>query len=487
MDDTDVLEPRFSDIWTKVIYKPDVKNSISFNFLLGRDKFLVRDKDDFFAQLDLLNTRNNINGWVNWKWFPSRRFDAVTTIGYQRTGRDALFTFQEDITVNNVDKNSTGTWVLTNNSYYHLNEASSIEFGMELKYFNSDYRYWEERYAVYTSTSDNIITESLDIDNSFNGYTGALFGQYNLRLWDKLAIQPGMRLSTQSFSKRLKIAPRLAVSYDISPSLTTRWAYGIYYQPDAYYRLRSSQFQEKPYDYNSKAIHYTGSLTFSRKKIDVMLNAYHKQYDKLFDDYRYEFFNRVGGVSVLDIPFKTTSGYAQGAEVMIRYNYGKASLLSVSYAYAKSKIRNSAGEETFRDFDQPHTIIVNNIFRWPGHWNISLMWLYHSGYPYTETNVDFIQYQAEREGIVAFYETGFKNAERLPRYQSLDIRVEKTWFIGKNQLTTYINFINVFNRENIKGYTWWPYELDNGSIVFDRDTQTNIPSFISPGISFTLF
>ena len=218
-----------------------------------------------------------------------------------------------------------------------------------------------------------------------------------------------------------------------------------------------------------------------------MLNVYHKEYEQLFDDYRYEFFNRLGGVSVLDIPFNTTDGYAQGAEIMVRYNYGKASMLSVSYAYAKSKIRNAAGEETFRDFDQPHTIIINNIFRLPGHWNISLMWLYHTGYPYTPTKVDFIQYRPDREGIVLFYETGFKNSERLPDYRSLDIRVEKTWYLGKNQLTAYINFINVFNRENVKSYWWYPDRLRNGSIVFNQETQYNIPSFISPGISFTLF
>nr|AIA15262.1 Unknown Function [uncultured bacterium] len=218
-----------------------------------------------------------------------------------------------------------------------------------------------------------------------------------------------------------------------------------------------------------------------------MVNLYHKEYNQLFDDYRYEFFNRMSGVAILDIPFHTTSGYAQGAEIMARYNYGKASMLSVSYAYAKSKIRNAAGEETFRDFDQPHTIIVNNIFRLPQHWNISLMWTYHTGYPYTPTKVDFIQYRADREGIVLFYETGIKNSKRLPDYRSLDIRVEKTWFLGKNQLTAYINFINVFNRENIRGYVWYPYRLDNGSIVFNKESETNIPSFVSPGISFTLF
>lgn len=481
-DDSEVLVPRFSDLWSKLLYKPNSRNTISINFLFGRDNFRLKDES-----LGLENKKNNINGWANWKWFPSDRFDAITTFGFQATGRDALFTFLENITTDNIDKSSTDTWVLTNNSYYHLTRKSDIEFGAELKYFKTDYQYWENRYAVFNSTPENIITESLDINNSITGYTASLFAQYNGRFWDKLSLQPGLRISTQSFSQPLKVAPRFALSYDITPSLTTRWAYGIYYQPDTYYRLRSAQFQEEPYDYNSEAEHYTGSLTFSKRNINVMLNVYHKAYSQLFDDYRYEFFNRIGAVSILDIPFHTTSGYAQGAEIMVRYNYGKASMLSVSYAYAKSRIRNAAGEETYRDFDQPHTVIVNNIFRLPHHWNISLFWTYHSGYPYTPTEVDFVQYRPEPESVVLFYETGFKNSQRLPDYRSLDIRVEKTWFLGKNQLTAYINFINVFNRSNIRSYWWSSYKSPNGAIVFTQEAQTNIPSFVSPGISFTLF
>src|SRR4029079_4212132 len=122
--------------------------------------------------------------------------DAITTFGFQSIGRDALFTFQENITTDNIDKNSTDSWGLTNNSYYHLSEKSDIEFGAELKYYNSDYRYWENRYAVFNSTPENIATESLDIDNSMNGYTASLFAQYNGRFWDKLSIQPGVRMST---------------------------------------------------------------------------------------------------------------------------------------------------------------------------------------------------------------------------------------------------------------------------------------------------
>ena len=67
---------------------------------------------------------------------------------------------------------------------------------------------------------------------------------------------------------------RLAMTFQ-NPSLS-KVAYGIYYQPDLYFKLRTSLQQVEPYDKNSKSTHYTGSLTFNKAKTHVMINAYHK-------------------------------------------------------------------------------------------------------------------------------------------------------------------------------------------------------------------
>ena len=486
MDDTDILDPRFSDIWGKVTYALNRKNSFSFNFLAGRDNFRLRDVDDFVAHLDLESIRNNYNGWVNWQWFPKKNFSAITMLAYQSMDKDAKFMFPENIEPNNVDKNQTETISFTNNSYLNFTSKQTLEFGWELRTFDSRYQYNDIRYDVYRSTPDNIITEDIDIQKNLNGYTGAAYLQYNWTIKDALIIQPGLRASLQSFSPNIKWAPRFAVSYAISKAFTAKFAYGIYYQPDLHFKMRTSLQQVEPYDKNGKSTHYTGSLTFNKANTHVMVNVYHKYNNYIFDDFRYEFFNRIGGVSILDIPFNTTYGYSQGIEFMIRQQYGKASIISISYAYSKSRIRNANGGETYRDFDQPHSIIFNNIFRLPKSWNISILWTYHTGYPYTPTQVDFITQRPNEEGIMLFYDAGEKNSARRPDFHSMDLRLEKTWNFKKNSLMAYLNIVNFYKRENVSSYYWYPYYYRNGSIGFDRETTTNIPFFVSPGISFTL-
>jgi hypothetical protein len=485
--DTDLIDPRFSDIWGKVCYAANDKNQFTFNILTGRDNFHVRDQDDFAAQLNLQNIRTNFNGWVNWKWFPSQSFSSITTLAYQELKKDASFVFPENIDYTNIDRNDTKALVLTQNSYWNLRTNGSFEFGVELKKFDSRYQYDETRYDVYRSTLDNVITDTIDINTAFRGYTASGYLQYNWTIFKGLIFQPGIRASSQSFSPDLKLAPRVAVSYKLSPSFTTRIAYGKYYQPDLYFKLRTALSQEKPYSKNSECTQYTGSLTYSRKRTNIMLNGYIKNYDYLFDDYRFEFFNRLGGVNILDIPFNTTSGYAKGAEIMVRQSYGTNSMISVSYAYSRSRIRNASGSEAPREFDQPHTIIVNNIFRLPRHWNISLMWTYHTGYPYTPMQVNFINQRPNHEGIVLFYKAGYKNSGRLPDVHSLDLRFEKSWYIKKNTLMVYLNIVNLYDHKNLRSYYWYPYQRNTGSIGFSREEQINIPSFVSPGISFTLY
>src|SRR5690606_17132208 len=157
---------------------------------------------------------------------------------------------------------------------------------------------------------------------------------------------------------------------------------------------------------------------YHQENFSLQVNAYYKDYHKLFDDYRFEFFNRINGVAILDRPFDTQSGLSKGIELMARKQYGN-NLLMLSYALAENKIYNDEGEWAYRDFDQRHSVIAENIFRLPFHWNISLLWRFHTGHPYTPSQVNFVGVSDFSDRSIMFYEMGKKNSERLPNVHSL--------------------------------------------------------------------
>lgn len=481
IDGTDYLRPVFYDVWAKVNLNSNRTHRFSFNFLAGRDDFGLADQSFY-----LHDKKYNTNAWINWKWFPHKKFQSITTLGYQGLRRNAVFNLIDNVSDNNWDYNDTKSLILTQNNFYDLTSRHSIEFGFELKYFRSAYHYNEIRFNTFNFTSDNVLVDSVFLNSNFNGSTASAYLQYNYRITDALAVQPGIRVSGQTFSKEGNWAPRFAAHYAPLEKLSISIGYGLFYQPDLYYKLRTSLKQATPYTENSKSIHYTGNIQYSTVNTTFQVNAYYKDYRVLYDDFRFEYFNRLGAVSILDIPLGTTEGYSRGVEGMARKQFGKGNSVSISYAHAVNKIRNASGEETFRDFDQTNTIILNSLFRLPLNWNISIFWRYHTGHPYTPMNITFVGDRSSDSVLVPFYEPGKKNSARLPDVHSLDVRFEKSWYFKKNKLVFYLNIVNLYNHKNIRNY-WWDVYRDrtSGQLQADYQDQINIPFFISPGLTFT--
>lgn len=242
--------------------------------------------------------------------------------------------------------------------------------------------------------------------------------------------------------------------------------------------------QTLTYNQNGRNVQYTGSINYASSKINLQANIYFKNYTHLFDDYRYEFFNRINGINILDQPFNTTSGTSKGIEIMARKNYEKH-LLMLSYAIAEIKIFNDIGQSAFRDFDQRHTVIIENIFRLPHHWNISFLWRYHSVHPYTPTAVNFGGRSDFSDREIIFYNVGEENSQMLPNTHTLGFKIEKSWFFKRNKLNGDINIVNLYNIANMRSY-WWNIHKNGDYISSAREYQSNIPFFISPGISYTI-
>ncbi|MEJ7643798.1 MAG: TonB-dependent receptor [Chryseolinea sp.] len=480
------LKPKFSDMWAKASVQVHNKHYLTFNILYGRDNFSIRDQDGLSSEVAINNKRNNLNGWANWKWFPSKNFSSIATAGVQVNDKKATFIFPETISIANRDNIHSSSFVLTYQSFLQLDNSKSIEAGFESRIFNTALDYSETRYAIFNTPPEPLSIDDINIANKITGATGAAYGQLNWKVMESLMVQGGLRTSFQSYARTPQVAPRFAVRYDISQQISFKAGYGFYYQPDLYFKPRTSLAQRSLYNNTNKAIHYSAALNFAGKSTTFLINAYYKDYRILFDDFRFEYFNRMVGANIPDISFETNSGVAKGLEFMVRQQYGR-SMVTISYTRSSSKIRNRYGFETNRDFDQPHNITVNNVFRLPHYWNISFLWNYHTGFPYTPTSIDYVHDRPGTEGIIVHYEAGLKNTMRLPVSHTLDIRFEKTWHFRKSNLMAYLNIVNFYNRENVRGYWWSPYQNRNGGINFDRETQTNIPFFLSPGISYTIF
>jgi hypothetical protein len=74
---------------------------------------------------------------------------------------------------------------------------------------------------------------------------------------------------------------------------------------------------------------------------------------------------------------------------------------------------------------------------------------YLAGRPFTP--VDPVLSSAERRAV---YDLSRVNAERLPDYFRLDVRVDRMFRRGSNAITVFAGVQNVTNRRNFAGYSW---------------------------------
>ncbi len=142
-----------------------------------------------------------------------------------------------------------------------------------------------------------------------------------------------------------------------------------------------------------------------------------------------------------------------GFNLFIRREFARTNLTTLAYSYGINRIRNELGIKTARDFDRTHSLALNTIFRLKKNITISALWRYHSGDPYTPTQIQILGDSTLHNSKI-HYEVDTKNSARLPAYHSLDVRFEKQWQIGQVSLAAYLNIINLYNRKNINNFVW---------------------------------
>jgi len=484
-EDLDELKsPIIYDLWSKLNYQINTRNRLSFNFLFSYDKEGYEDprallRPEFFDSL-----RKNYYGWINWDWLLNRNLYSTLTLGFQDLQKKSDFKFESSLSENNTDNHRNDVLSVRQNTFWDGSENHAFEFGFEFKRFFSNYLFSEIRSNFYATMADNVVIDSISVDSKFDGHTLSGFVQDTWKISNNLRLLLGFKISTQSYTDDVQIAPRSSISFDFADNLNLKLAYGWYYQPDEFYKLRSYDGQILPDKIVSKNIQYLGELNYRlSENTTFRLDAFYKDYKRLQDDFEFDFINRRDEAYILDKPFNPISAYSTGFETTIRHQYGNGNLLSVAYAFNKNRIKNAEGVVAPRDYDRPHTFIVNSIFDLGNGATFSALWRIHTGFPYTPSQIRTIGDNRIGGDTIIFYEFGGKNSTRVPTYRTLDIKLAKNWIFKKFNLRTYVNVINLFDRENVRSYEWDNFRHVNGRVVEWGLADTGfIPRFVSLGV-----
>ena len=153
----------------------------------------------------------------------------------------------------------------------------------------------------------------------------------------------------------------------------------------------------------------------------------------------------INGVAVVTTNgqyFNSVRGYSRGGQIMIQRRSANRLSGWVSYTLGYARQRDEVEKQHFwATQDQRHIANVYLSYRITSSLNLSGRWSYSSG----ECIPGYVE---QRNGL--YYLSRSRNVTRLPAYQRLDIRANKSFTYDRWKLTVYGEVINLTNRYNVR-------------------------------------
>ena len=167
-------------------------------------------------------------------------------------------------------------------------------------------------------------------------------------------------------------------------------------------------------------------------------------------------------------------GYARGFEFIAERRSANRLTGWVSYAYGVARQRDGVEHTAYpSDYDQRHTINVFGGYRVRPTVNLSVKWMYGSGFPIP----GFLSRQNGQ-----YYLASQRNQLRFDPYQRLDWRINKSWTQNRYKLTLYGEVVNLTNRTNYRFDSFNSFNSKTGLVSITLDKL--FPILPSAGIVF---
>ncbi|MEM7298413.1 MAG: TonB-dependent receptor [Bacteroidota bacterium] len=197
-----------------------------------------------------------------------------------------------------------------------------------------------------------------------------------------------------------------------------------------------------------------------------------------------------GVIRVLDFQNVNLSGEntAEGMDLFIKYrNKRFSSWLSYSLSSSRNQFWYINENTTYPSRqDQRHEINLTTILKL-GRWELSSLFLFGSGKPFTPPNIVSTQ-SLDTVAVDGsnIYDLTRINGDRLPAYHRLDVSAKYSFPLGKTDCEAGITLFNLFNRRNIKSRRYTvQYVFDENSADVNATDEARIVALDTPLLGFT--
>ena len=335
-------------------------------------------------------------------------------------------------------RQSFNTYELNEKIEYQLNQAHRLKAGMGLKInqvkIDSDSTTTPKEGEIENKNYDTEIR----LNKDFTFYYPSLFVMDQIEI-GRFTLTPGIHSIYDSHNEQALIDPRFNLIYALTENTSLKGATGLYSQMPQYDECVEPWGTKglKP----EKAIHgVLGAEHRISQNLTLDVQTYYKSFYDLavrIDDRDTTRFGNEG------------SGFAYGAEILLRHQMTDHFFGWISYAYSVARRKDGPDKaERYFDSDMPHNFIAVASYKPNRYWSFGMKYQYASGLPYTDLLHTETIYDVDKDEYYPIYD-GPINEDRLDPHQQLDLRIDKYWIFNNFIMSTYLDVRNVLQTKNI--------------------------------------
>ena len=462
-----LLVPRFYDF--QALYRHQLKNGYLDGYLFAagdamKMEFRSSAKSDPQLAGELREKKEYKTTGLTWQQRWNKKWDSLSTLAY---------IYEKNSVRIGRDEQGESFFIRTESNQIHLQpelrwqikKKSQLSFGLSSGYANIPVNVYAPRSCTENDPDCDFTSQKkYRLKKVIKGSEATPYIKYRHQWTKRLTSQLGLRHTnievTGGFHAH-KLSPRATLEYQLTPDTLLMATWGQYIQMPK----------------GSEVIESFGNPTLLMTEAEHRILGIEHQFNPLYnvkaEIYHKPMKNLVIALDENDPPDNYTNrgtGEAYGFDLFIKRTPGQGKIGWLSLSWAKSRRTNEITGTT-RDFSGDQPLTVTAVWGQPfagswKRWDWSVKAQANSGRPYT-TITGRHREDPNDPSSRWIAEYGAHNAERLPTYYKVDLRIGREVLFNNSKMKFYLDLQNVTFAKNI-------IEYDYGNEYENIDNPTEI-------------
>ncbi|RJS24091.1 ligand-gated channel protein [Corallococcus sp. H22C18031201] len=441
--------PRYHDAQVKLVWKPAKAHTFTVQALTSRDRLALlfdRPADDDPS----VNGNLDVTTGFNQLRLRHQYRDGALTLDTQGLLGNTLVQFV--IGERNLRIASTDVY-LRPTAEYVFSDAVSVAGGIDVVANFSNVTANIQAPPREGEPPSPLVTEGLvTADGHFTQYFPSLWAEVRWKPVPGLLVVPGVRAESYVFTdqehRQRTVNPRLAVRYALTETLSLKGGAGVYHGPP---------IQDEP------TVPFGNPNLGAKRSLQYGVGAEWQPVPEWFVSSEV-FYNDLTGLIVRSnstvvrdgeqVPERLKNGGVgriYGLELLIRRSLTDRLFGWISYTLSRSERRDEPGAAwRLFDNDQTHVLTAIASYKLPRGWEVGARLRFASGNPTTPV------LGSRRDDVTDVFIPYFAavNSQRLPSFNQLDVRVDKTFLFDTWNLDVFLDVMNAYNNAAVEGVAY---------------------------------